>query len=86
MLVTCWGRDFTAPAPNPVWVIDFTYVRTWVGFVCVAFVLDVFARRIINVDETTGGRGSPRGRHRSQMSAVASALARRALAGDSRPA
>jgi putative transposase len=40
-------RDFTAAAPNRVWVADFTYVRTWLGFVYVAFILDVFAQRII---------------------------------------
>ena len=37
----------TSPAPNRVWVADYTYVRTWLGFVCVAFILDVFAQRII---------------------------------------
>ncbi|MGP5056481.1 IS3 family transposase [Brachybacterium paraconglomeratum] len=41
------NRDFTAPAPNRVWVTDFTYVRTWAGFVYVAFVVDVFAQRIV---------------------------------------
>ena len=41
------NRDFTAPAPDRVWVTDFTYVRTWAGFVYVAFVLDVFAQRIV---------------------------------------
>jgi transposase InsO family protein len=40
-------RDFTAEAPNRVWVTDFTYVKTWVGFVYVAFILDVFAQRIV---------------------------------------
>ena len=40
-------RDFTAPAPNRTWVRDFTYVRTWVGFVYVAFILDVFAQKIV---------------------------------------
>jgi transposase InsO family protein len=40
-------RNFTAPAPNLVWVTDFTYVRTWAGFAYVAFVLDVFAHRIV---------------------------------------
>ena len=40
-------RDFTAPAPNRTWVMDFTYVRTWAGFVYVAFVLDVFAQKIV---------------------------------------
>ena len=41
------NRDFTAAAANLVWVTDFTYVRTWAGFVYVAFVLDVFAQRIV---------------------------------------
>ena len=40
-------RDFTAPAPNTRWVADFTYVRTWAGFVYVAFLVDVYAQRII---------------------------------------
>jgi len=40
-------RDFTADAPNQLWVADFTYVATWRGFVYVAFVIDVFARRIV---------------------------------------
>ena len=40
-------RDFTAPAPNRVWVADFTYCRTWAGFVYVAFVVDVYAQRIV---------------------------------------
>lgn len=33
--------------PNQLWVSDFTYVSTWPGFVYVAFVFDVFARRIV---------------------------------------
>jgi putative transposase len=41
------GRDFTATRPNQLWVADFTYVATWRGFVYVAFVIDVFARRIV---------------------------------------
>ena len=41
------NRDFTAEAPNRTWVMDFTYVRTWAGFVYVAFVVDVFAQRIM---------------------------------------
>jgi transposase InsO family protein len=41
------NRDFTASGPNRVWVADFTYVRTWAGFVYVAFILDVFSRRIV---------------------------------------
>lgn len=41
------NRQFDAPAPNILWVSDFTYVATWQGFVYVAFVIDVFARRIV---------------------------------------
>ncbi len=40
-------RDFTAPAPNLVWVTDFTYVKTWAGFCYVAFIVDVFAQKIV---------------------------------------
>jgi len=41
------GRRFSATRPNQLWVADFTYVATWRGFVYVAFVIDVFARRIV---------------------------------------
>jgi transposase InsO family protein len=41
------NRRFYAPAPNMLWVSDFTYVATWAGFVYVAFVIDTYARRII---------------------------------------
>ncbi len=41
------NRDFTAPAPNARWVADFTYCRTWARFVHVAFIVDVFAQRIV---------------------------------------
>lgn len=41
------NRQFYAPAPNRLWVSDFTYVATWAGFVYVAFVLDTYARRIV---------------------------------------
>ncbi|NII65389.1 transposase InsO family protein [Cellulomonas uda] len=41
------NRDFRAGAPNRVWVADFTYVRTWAGFVYVSFVVDVFAQKIV---------------------------------------
>jgi len=40
-------RTFEATRPNQLWVSDFTYVATWAGFVYVAFVIDVFARRIV---------------------------------------
>lgn len=41
------NRQFKAECPNRLWVADFTYVATWAGFVYVAFVIDVFARRIV---------------------------------------
>jgi transposase InsO family protein len=41
------NRTFRAERPNTLWVSDFTYVSTWQGFVYVAFVIDVFARRIV---------------------------------------
>lgn len=41
------NRRFAAERPNRLWVSDFTYVATWSGFVYVAFVIDVYARRII---------------------------------------
>ena len=41
------NRQFRAPAPNALWLSDFTYVATWQGFVYVAFVIDAFARRIV---------------------------------------
>jgi putative transposase len=40
-------RQFRAERPNQLWVADFTYVSTWSGVVFVAFVIDVFARRIV---------------------------------------
>ena len=41
------NRDFKASAPNRLWVADFTYVRTAIGFVYVALIIDVFARYIV---------------------------------------
>ena len=41
------NRQFQAPAPNMLWVSDFTYVASWTGFVYVAFVIDAYARRIV---------------------------------------
>jgi putative transposase len=40
-------RDFTACAPNRLWVADLTYVRTWSGFVYAAFVIDAYSRMIL---------------------------------------
>jgi putative transposase len=40
-------RQFAAVRPNQLWVADFTYVATWSGMVYVAFIVDVFSRRIV---------------------------------------
>jgi putative transposase len=42
------NRQFRVLRPNALWVSDFTYVATWSGFVYVAFVIDAFARRIVD--------------------------------------
>ncbi|MCF6329537.1 MAG: IS3 family transposase [Henriciella sp.] len=41
------NREFVAQTPNQLWVSDFTYVSSWQGMVYVAFVIDVFARKIV---------------------------------------
>jgi putative transposase len=51
-------RDFTATAPNRLWVADFTYVATWSGVVYVAFVIDAFSRRIVGWKADTNMRTS----------------------------
>lgn len=40
-------HEFMATKPNQLWVADFTYVATWLGFVYVAFIIDVFSRAIV---------------------------------------
>ena len=49
-------RDFTASAPNRLWIADFTYVATWSGVVYVAFVIDAFSRRILGWKADTNMR------------------------------
>ncbi len=49
-------RQFQADRPNALWVSDFTYVSTWQGFVYVAFVIDVFARRIVGWKVSSSAR------------------------------
>ena len=46
-------RDFTATRPNEKWVADVTYVRTWSGFVYLAFILDCYSRMIVGWQLTT---------------------------------
>ena len=57
------NRQFAADRPNRLWVSDFTYVATWSGFVYVAFVIDVYARRIV------GWRASRTATPRDRLSA-----------------
>ena len=49
-------RQFRANRPNALWVSDFTFVSTWQGFVYVAFVIDVYARRIVGWKASTSAR------------------------------
>ncbi len=49
-------RDFSATRPNQLWISDFTYVATWRGFTYVAFVVDVFARKIVGWRASTSMR------------------------------
>ena len=41
------NREFKVSRPNALWVVDYTYVHTWAGFVYVAFVSDAFTRRVV---------------------------------------
>jgi putative transposase len=41
------NRNFTASRPDELWVADFTYCSTWSGIVYVAFVIDVYSRRLV---------------------------------------
>ena len=52
------ARDFSAPRPNRLWVADFTYVATWRGFSYVAFVIDVYSRRIVGWRVSTSMRST----------------------------
>lgn len=51
-------RTFMATRPNQLWVADLTYVATWRGFVYVAFVIDVFSRRIVGWRVSTSLRSN----------------------------
>jgi putative transposase len=51
-------RDFSAPAPNRLWVADLTYVATWAGFAYVAFIIDAYSRMIVGWRVSTSLRAS----------------------------
>jgi putative transposase len=40
-------RNFAASGPNQVWVADITYIPTWIGFLYVAIVIDVWSRKVV---------------------------------------
>ena len=69
-------REFVASKPNQLWVADFTYVATWLGFVYVAFIIDVFSRAIV------GWRASRSMRTDLVLDALEQALYARPLTGD----
>ena len=52
------NRKFRVNRPNALWVVDFTYVHTWAGFVYVAFVIDAYARRIVGWKVSTAPTAS----------------------------
>ncbi|MDK8665477.1 DDE-type integrase/transposase/recombinase [Corynebacterium propinquum] len=59
-------REFSAAAPNKLWVADITYVRTKKGFVYAAFVTDVYSRRIVGWALSDSMRTSSTAAARSQ--------------------
>jgi len=69
-------RTFVATRPNQLWVAGFTYVATWLGFVYVAFIIDVFSRAIV------GWRASRSMRTDLVLDALEQALHARPLTGD----
>ena len=69
-------REFVATKPNQLWVADFTYVATWLGFVYVAFVIDVFSRAIV------GWRAARSMRTDLVLDALEQALHARPVTGD----
>jgi putative transposase len=71
-------RQFKADRPNALWVSDSTYVSTWQGFVYVAFIIDVFARRIV------GWRASSSARTDFVLDALEQALCARKPVGPDR--
>jgi putative transposase len=52
------NREFCVSRPHALWVVDFTYVHTWAGFVYVAFVIDAYARRIVGWKVSTSATAS----------------------------
>lgn len=62
------NRKFKAERPNQLWVSDFTYVSTWQGWLYVAFVIDVYARRIVGWRISTSAFATANGCQRQALS------------------
>jgi transposase InsO family protein len=76
--------DFTAPAPNQIWVTDFTYVPVYSGFVYVALVIDLYSRAIVGW-ETSAIKDTAFVEHCLRMAFVAAGADRPARAGGTDP-
>jgi putative transposase len=66
-------RNFTAAAPNQLWVADITYIPTWAGFLYLAVVLDAFSRKIVGwaMETVAAGRAGAKGpRHGAAATAA----------------
>lgn len=74
------NRQFTADRPDQLWVVDFTYVSAWQGWLYVAFVTDAFARRIVgwqtSASMTTDLRSSTPWSRRCMRASLARARSR----------
>ncbi len=71
------SRQFKAPRPNALRVSDSTYVATWAGFVYVAFVINVFARRIVGWRASRSAQAGSRLRRTAVLDALEQALHQR---------
>ena len=71
------NRQFAADRPNKLWVSDFTYVATWSGFVYVAFVIDVYARRIVGWRASRTASAGVQPRHHGQRAQARSSCVAR---------
>lgn len=79
------NRDFKAPAPNRLWISDFTCVASWAGVVYAAFVIDTCARRIVGLAGVADCRGELRARRLGAGDPCPPASARRRTDPSQRP-
>jgi transposase InsO family protein len=69
-------RNFAASGPNQLWVADITYIPTWIGFLYLAVVIDVWSRKVVGWSMATHLKTEARGR-RSRRRRGATAAAER---------